>query len=237
MRSDLTDAELDELADLLEATPEPLTPLDVPMLDGYLAGVLVQPRLIAQDEWLPPVFDFDRRALPPSADPAWLERTTSLLQRRRDALNAGISEEGWFDPVIVDAEQLPPVSEYETVQSPVARSLLPWAAGFQWAQDCFPDLEDTDDMAIGAAVSRIYRHLPPQDEEEKQLVAAIDRDHPIKDLDAGIEDLVNATVELWDLTSKARFAVATIRRVTPKVGRNDPCPCGSGKKFKACHGG
>ncbi|MFM8587890.1 MAG: preprotein translocase subunit SecA [Bacteroidota bacterium] len=25
-------------------------------------------------------------------------------------------------------------------------------------------------------------------------------------------------------------------RVGPKVGRNDPCPCGSGKKFKACHG-
>jgi preprotein translocase subunit SecA len=22
-----------------------------------------------------------------------------------------------------------------------------------------------------------------------------------------------------------------------KVGRNDPCPCGSGKKFKHCHGG
>jgi preprotein translocase subunit SecA len=22
----------------------------------------------------------------------------------------------------------------------------------------------------------------------------------------------------------------------PKVGRNDPCPCGSGKKFKLCHG-
>ncbi len=28
----------------------------------------------------------------------------------------------------------------------------------------------------------------------------------------------------------------TIRRETPKVGRNEPCPCGSGKKFKACHG-
>ena len=25
-------------------------------------------------------------------------------------------------------------------------------------------------------------------------------------------------------------------RVAPKVGRNDPCPCGSGKKFKHCHG-
>ncbi len=28
----------------------------------------------------------------------------------------------------------------------------------------------------------------------------------------------------------------TIRREAPKVGRNDPCPCGSGKKFKHCHG-
>ncbi|MGB0134072.1 preprotein translocase subunit SecA [Dokdonella sp.] len=27
-----------------------------------------------------------------------------------------------------------------------------------------------------------------------------------------------------------------IQRDTPKVGRNDPCPCGSGKKFKQCHG-
>ena len=29
---------------------------------------------------------------------------------------------------------------------------------------------------------------------------------------------------------------ATVRRNTPKVGRNEPCPCGSGKKFKRCHG-
>jgi preprotein translocase subunit SecA len=26
------------------------------------------------------------------------------------------------------------------------------------------------------------------------------------------------------------------RRTGEKVGRNDPCPCGSGKKFKKCHG-
>jgi hypothetical protein len=30
--------------------------------------------------------------------------------------------------------------------------------------------------------------------------------------------------------------VETIRRSEPKVGRNDPCPCGSGKKYKKCHG-
>ena len=31
-------------------------------------------------------------------------------------------------------------------------------------------------------------------------------------------------------------AVAPIRRDTPKVGRNEPCPCGSGKKYKNCCG-
>jgi preprotein translocase subunit SecA len=31
--------------------------------------------------------------------------------------------------------------------------------------------------------------------------------------------------------------VKTFRREEPKVGRNDPCPCGSGKKYKKCHGG
>jgi len=30
--------------------------------------------------------------------------------------------------------------------------------------------------------------------------------------------------------------VATVIRETAKVGRNDPCPCGSGKKYKKCHG-
>jgi preprotein translocase subunit SecA len=31
-------------------------------------------------------------------------------------------------------------------------------------------------------------------------------------------------------------AVEPIRNRQPKVGRNDPCPCGSGKKYKKCHG-
>ena len=31
-------------------------------------------------------------------------------------------------------------------------------------------------------------------------------------------------------------AVRTVKREEPKVGRNDPCPCGSGKKYKKCHG-
>ncbi len=31
-------------------------------------------------------------------------------------------------------------------------------------------------------------------------------------------------------------APVTVVRESPKIGRNDPCPCGSGKKYKKCHG-
>jgi preprotein translocase subunit SecA len=38
------------------------------------------------------------------------------------------------------------------------------------------------------------------------------------------------------MRAQGEAKVATIRREQPKVGRNDPCPCGSGKKYKQCHG-
>jgi preprotein translocase subunit SecA len=35
---------------------------------------------------------------------------------------------------------------------------------------------------------------------------------------------------------ETQAAQQPLRRFGEKVGRNDPCPCGSGKKFKQCHG-
>ncbi len=40
----------------------------------------------------------------------------------------------------------------------------------------------------------------------------------------------------FDPTAGGDFSVGTVRATGPKVGRNDPCPCGSGKKYKKCHG-
>jgi len=45
----------------------------------------------------------------------------------------------------------------------------------------------------------------------------------------------SATVEGGEEAMKAALQ-APIKRDEPKVGRNDPCPCGSGKKYKRCHG-
>jgi SEC-C motif-containing protein len=36
--------------------------------------------------------------------------------------------------------------------------------------------------------------------------------------------------------AEGSVAPVTVVRSGPKVGRNDPCPCGSGKKYKHCHG-
>jgi uncharacterized protein len=236
MKQDLSDAEFDELDALLRSAPEPWEPLDVLMLDGYLVGVLVQPRVVGIDEWLPPVLGLADRALGDLPDSVWLARCRALLERRHLALNAAISEDGWFDPLVVDVEREPPVSEYDTVKSPVARSLLPWATGFHWAQECLPDLGDLESDSIASALARIYRHLPAQTDEDREVVALLDRRQPLANVDEAIEDLVLAAVDLWDLTHRQRFHVEPIRRGIPKVGRNDLCPCGSGKKFKQCHG-
>jgi preprotein translocase subunit SecA len=40
-----------------------------------------------------------------------------------------------------------------------------------------------------------------------------------------------------DPTAGGDFIVDTVKGGGPKVGRNDPCHCGSGKKYKKCHGG
>ncbi len=40
----------------------------------------------------------------------------------------------------------------------------------------------------------------------------------------------------WYYTRSVRQGPAPLKATHPKVGRNDPCPCGSGKKFKQCCG-
>jgi len=113
---------------------------------------------------------------------------------------------------------------------------MPWVAGFQHACLCFPELADTDDDAIHAAMARLYRHLPAETDEEKEIVATLDREHPLKDIDDAIEELVVSVADIADLTQELRYKVETLRREGPKLGRNDPCHCGSGRKYKQCHG-
>jgi len=240
---DLSDAEFAELDDLLSATPEPLEPCDAVMLDGFLCGVLVQPVLIEPATWLPHVFDFEGQPLPDDVDAQWLARTESLILRRHAALNRAMVEDGWFNPLILEFDdehplQPPADGGPDPMQglSPISQALMPWVAGFQHATLCFPDLAELPDAAVMGALARLYRHLPAETDEEREVVATLEREHPLATLDEAIEELVVTVADLSDLTRDSRYKVDTVKRETPKVGRNEPCPCGSGKKYKHCHG-
>ena len=57
----------------------------------------------------------------------------------------------------------------------------------------------------------------------------------------GVDTKDEKAVQTWieahkeELNPKPAAKIETFRRQTPKLGRNDPCHCGSGKKFKKCH--
>ena len=150
----------------------------------------------------------------------------------------GASEAGAEPATAADAE---PATEADAGSPeedvpPHSRALVHWASGFLYGCEVFEALLDHPDEAVHLAISRILRHLPPQNDEDRQLVAELDAQHPLRDESHAIEDVVEAAVTLWELTARDRLAVRTVQREGAKVGRNDPCPCGSGRKFKQCHG-
>jgi uncharacterized protein len=49
-------------------------------------------------------------------------------------------------------------------------------------------------------------------------------------------DLVDTLIDIRDYWFDRRTSRVPARRDAPKVGRNERCPCGSGRKFKQCHG-
>lgn len=54
----------------------------------------------------------------------------------------------------------------------------------------------------------------------------------------GVNDLAKAPASVFDGigVEQQRSPIAQMQQEVPKVGRNEPCPCGSGKKYKQCHG-
>ncbi len=242
----LSDAEITELDDLLAAVPEPLEPLDAVMLDGYLCGVIAQPTLVEPADWLPPIFDWrlgdsdapDAGVVLTPDTPGWHaakhERAIALIGRHHAVLERQLREDAWFDPLVMQPED----EQGRLIEGAAAigPAFAPWAIGFEHALNQFPALEDLSDADLPDLLACIRRHLPAQEGDEREFTKALDQEHPLRSMDEAIEDLVGNVVAICDLARGERLKVETVRRAGPKVGRNDPCPCGSGRKFKVCHG-
>ena len=183
-QNDLTDAEIGELDDLLAQIPAPLEALDVVMLDGYLCGVLAQPVPVDIAEWLPPACDWNLgdeeqgggAVLTPDTagwHGARHERLLALVQRRFDALNRQMVEDGWFDPVVM--QPLGEDDEPLTGRAQIEGALGPWIIGFEHALNHFPGLEDLPHPDIPDLLACLRRPLPDQSEGEQAYAKALGR--------------------------------------------------------------
>ena len=116
-----------------------------------------------------------------------------------------------------------------------------WALGFMFAVENWPEewvaprdkeAAESLDSALSAIVALT------EDDDGKPEVSPVSEDGPASVSLARINafgDAIWAVYELRDLWQSIGPRVETVRRAA-SPGRNDACPCGSGKKYKKCHG-
>ena len=224
----LSDRELDELQALLDRVPAPLEALDVSMLDGFLCGVLIQPKHIAVARWLPHVTDVDGGALPERFEVA---RLHALVLRRHAELMDSIGRRQWFDPWVFELSDEEGAAaghdddsdEDDGFGPPTIDAVYPWVAGFATALELFPELMALDSKGLLEPLALVYRHLDADDlEDADDLLAEIESLEPPADLSEAVEELVRATLLLADEAHPVGSAPQS--RPRPPLRRRGPPP-------------
>lgn len=211
-------------------------------VDGYLTGVLAGPRAIALEQWLPAMLgDSFARVF---ADPSDARQAQRALSSRWRELAQQLDAEVLVDdpqtvvlaPWIVayeDADREAFVAQGQGDAQQAAdelRSGVAWSRGFVAAtQDFGADWlvpgRDADD---GARFHQAFECIKALQLPATTTVTAQVRDEQIEAACLAAQQL-----RLYWVDHAPR---PTTRRVEVQPGRNEPCPCGSGLKFKKCHG-
>ncbi|MEI4263679.1 UPF0149 family protein [Roseovarius sp. D0-M9] len=226
----LSDDELDQLDRMLLSFTD-----DDGMLlsefDGFCAGIIVCPELIKPGEWLPCVWGNSSEHLETLEE---VEALTDLVMRHYNAVAQSLT---------------PPAMEYGPLYDEDTRTgevlWESWCNGFERAMRLRPDAWDRivqcgDEEAAAsiAMMLALYNIADGQSDLPSTSIGSLTNEAP--DL---IPNLV-LTLNAWTKsgTPPAPFSAwaANDRTSAPfqgtKVGRNVPCPCGSGRKYKQCCG-
>lgn len=110
----------------------------------------------------------------------------------------------------------------------------------------FYDMMDTIRTTIISRLFKVRVQLSPEAQEQRlraqQQMRQMNAQHDVSQNGfTGVRSGINGDQARRQAASGAmqkhtQSETATVKRLVPKVGRNDPCPCGSGKKYKQCHG-
>jgi uncharacterized protein len=215
-------------------------------LDGYLTGILVCPELLLPSDWLSVVWarhpDSEADAAsavasaleaagddPPADDDFAFEseeeaqEVIGLIMARYNAIATDL-QRGRFAPLF-DRDQAGGEALWEV-----------WIEGFQQALALRPEAWDAALEAgeeVRVALGGLFT-LASVADDDSDLKA-----DDINALTDAAPELIVTCVEAlhaWRLSQRPDAAAPGAARGAAKVGRNDPCPCGSGRKFKKCCG-
>jgi len=192
--------------------------LNIPELDGLLTAVVSGPVTIPPSQWVPQIWgDFP----PAYKDERELQQVMSLLMRHMNSITGLLMEQpGDFEPMfeerIVDGKTYTIVDE--------------WCEGYMRGVALATEVWDRESIEMKILLAPIAAFT-----EEQDFYA---HDNCTKEEFINLQNAITPNVRQihahW-LARRADYAPpTTVARGEPKVGRNDPCLCGSGKKFKKC---
>jgi uncharacterized protein len=242
-----TDADFDALGELLAADWAPETTMDLEQLDGFLAGVICAPRVVPPSAYVPAIFGDEEPAFP---DRDTAQRFFDLLMRRHNqiaqSLNAPVErldDPRAYEPFLIDWDENAQAVRQMADAGDLAR--VPrygelWARGFLHAVDLtredwndVPAEDEEGAQLVDDSLAAILALVPDDDEDDDGA------GDPPEERDDLVADALIAAYDLRDYWREVQFEQVRVKepiRRDAKIGRNDPCPCGSGKKFKQCHG-
>ena len=198
-------------------------------LDGFITGLLVCPDLIKPGDWLRIVWNRDGTDQQPAfEDLDHVNRVLGLVMEHYNSVARTLMER---------PDRYSPLFSVDTRNGDVLWEL--WIDGFEAAVELRPDAwqkllnADADaaaalrGMRVLADAARRDLHLPG---EELESINAAAPDDIARWVVALNERRLANYQPMQDIDSRMSSAP------TKKVGRNDPCPCASGKKHKKCCG-
>lgn len=225
----LTDDELDRLSSVLVRFGDKRA-MNLEQLDGFLAALICSPDIVQPSEYLPEIWGDDIVLEDAFSAKPILEDFLSLLMRHWNTIVDTLRSDDVYLPLLLEDEN----GDWKAND---------WANGFlrgmelrkeAWA----PLLEDEDNGgSIVPILALAHEHNPdPEMRPYKEPVTAEMRETLIVGAAAGMNNIYNYFEAQRLLGTDPLDNMTTFRRSMPKIGRNEPCPCGSGKKFKHCCG-
>lgn len=230
-------ARLDELLDDIGLEDA----MVVEEIDGFLAALACVPDAVEEREVLHEVLGLDE---PGDSSTSGEEQTEPVIAE----IAALLRRHAAHVVAALDADEFAPVLAYDDEGHSDG---VAWALGFLRGAERHPDSWDAllEEDEFGDALDAFESLAATldedddgedQDESGEERAATVDR----AERDALIDRMIADVADIHEYfrpyrkagTTPAAMRVETVRRAEPKTGRNEPCPCGSGRKYKNCCG-